>query len=802
VNFLRGKNQIIPLSLAVAVIFTACGGSELGNPLDIFQDPKKRPLNWDRNRPSPVQILSNRFCEKLDRCGLPLEQEKCSSGMLPTKEISSALQLERDRFPLMGSVIDSVQRGELILGEYSLKCNDKVVESLSCDETAIDIEFDSPEEKARALLLNGLQKNQDTCQFYFIAEIRKNDDLSGSCRGHEKATIFSEIGSGTKSNPHLICTAAQFVNIGSTREALKRHYALGADLDLSQYTEFADSTQFRPIGSEQYPFAGVFDGGGHQLSNLKYQDAESDAVGLFGVIRGGSAVVKNLKLRNVHIEGRFNVGSIAGKLEWGAKLYNSSATGIVDGRDQSGGLVGVANNGAVISSSSADVQTGKGASDRRHVGGLTGQLQYSSQILNSFATGSVYADYNVGGLVGSAKKSLIKNSYATGDVLANGLSGGLLASGEANIESSFALGNVSGRSNDAENIGALVGGSSSTLIDAYYYGNCVNFRTGVGCNTIGQKADEVSFFYISNPNALVRAWEADWDHPIIWDPSSKALPLHLSERLHPEIISQCDAIALRTLADTGIGTPEVPYLVCSVSQFLSMSSVPGHDKKFFELLGDLDFSGQTIVPTEFMGRIDGNGHRLTGITINGDRFVGLFSQLNGAVVTGLHLVEPQISGRQIVGGIAGGARETGSVITNSVVEGGRISAFQGHAGGIIAYFPRYNGMNNVFSSAYVEARTDGVEAETRSGGIVGDADGVILKSATRSSVYGFAPINAEIGYAIGYSGLPTDKIQSEYSSVYFDTSSTCPRCGVDNQIGQAASLDGISPADFLIHWAP
>ncbi len=69
-----------------------------------------------------------------------------------------------------------------------------------------------------------------------------------------------------------------------------KNYRLMADIDLS-------SVDFAPIGSEEIPFTGRFEGNGKTLSNLSIErGAASQNLGLFGCIKGAEIV--NLTLEN------------------------------------------------------------------------------------------------------------------------------------------------------------------------------------------------------------------------------------------------------------------------------------------------------------------------------------------------------------------------------------------------------------------------------------------------------------------------------------------------------------------------
>ncbi|MBN1817987.1 MAG: hypothetical protein JW828_11555, partial [Sedimentisphaerales bacterium] len=112
-------------------------------------------------------------------------------------------------------------------------------------------------------------------------------------------------GSGTEEDPYQIGTAEELIALGQTIEDYDKCFVLTADINLSGNTfnraviaPDMDDTNYS--GYNSTPFTGVFDGGGHQILNLKI---EGDwYLGLFGQL-SSSAVISNLGLENVDIHG-------------------------------------------------------------------------------------------------------------------------------------------------------------------------------------------------------------------------------------------------------------------------------------------------------------------------------------------------------------------------------------------------------------------------------------------------------------------------------------------------------------------
>ena len=104
---------------------------------------------------------------------------------------------------------------------------------------------------------------------------------------------------------------------------------LGADVDLSAY-------RWTPVGTENYPFNGTFDGQGHTISGLNVT-AEKYA-GLFGCLK--NAEIRNVMLAaDCQIDGEY-AGALAGKSS-GGSVTNCVSEASVEGF-QSGGFIGTA----------------------------------------------------------------------------------------------------------------------------------------------------------------------------------------------------------------------------------------------------------------------------------------------------------------------------------------------------------------------------------------------------------------------------------------------------------------------------
>ncbi|MDO8888711.1 MAG: filamentous hemagglutinin N-terminal domain-containing protein [Hydrogenophaga sp.] len=224
---------------------------------------------------------------------------------------------------------------------------------------------------------------------------------------------------------------------------LAGHYVLGSNIDASSTAGWNSGAGFTPIGEASLPFAGVFDGLGHTVSDLTLRlvlGASSVKVsGLFG------STTSNARIRNV---GLVNVRSFTSGLNNEGRV---------------GALVGI-NRGAIHNSYATGTLVGN-----TYLGGLVGLNQNTGTINNSYFSGSVTAGNRLGGLVGVNEGS-ISNAYSTGSVRSSAgqdLIGGLVGHNNGGtIRTSYASANVSNA--DPNSMGSLVGHNGGSVSNSHW----------------------------------------------------------------------------------------------------------------------------------------------------------------------------------------------------------------------------------------------------------------------------------------------------------------------------------------------
>ncbi len=180
-------------------------------------------------------------------------------------------------------------------------------------------------------------------------------------------------------------------------------------LKLAEYPNYffklCSSIDLKDYNGDKWPkvdFSGFFDGRNYVINNLTIDRPSEDKVGFFSEIKSG-AVVKNLSLNNVNINGAKYTGAIAGALNSGAMVQNSGVwSGSVSSTsDDVGGAFGISNGDIkeVITRCSVNCSG-------RNAGGFAGEIT-GGKYWQAAAKGNeneeridVTGSYNIGGFAG------------------------------------------------------------------------------------------------------------------------------------------------------------------------------------------------------------------------------------------------------------------------------------------------------------------------------------------------------------------------------------------------------------------
>ncbi len=265
-------------------------------------------------------------------------------------------------------------------------------------------------------------------------------------------------GSGTKDDPYIIANVNDLQALALTSNynaGLRKnrkvftgmYFKQTADIDLK------DVENWDPISmTDDYAFAGNYDGQGHTISNLTYEANRPSAsyrTGLFGSVAVG-AYIHDLKLNNFTLSsnrsylgalaGQFNgtaenisvsnlkirsltttyVGGLVGATV-GGRIINCSTTGEITADNFLGGISGN-NNGAKILNCYSEVNITRSATttNNAYMGGITASFTRDSTLIQDCGyTGTIQGNKNekIGGIVGYAQAGRVVRCWAGGNIM-------------------------------------------------------------------------------------------------------------------------------------------------------------------------------------------------------------------------------------------------------------------------------------------------------------------------------------------------------------------------------------------------
>jgi|GEM_PF-6365206 hypothetical protein len=259
---------------------------------------------------------------------------------------------------------------------------------------------------------------------------------------------------------------AQLVNEGNNFSG--KTITLTENIDLGAYAEWT------PIGTTTNAFAGVFDGGGNTISNLKI-DSQVESIGLFGKVSG---TIQNFTLDGATINGRDRVGGASGSLYPSGKIINVTVKNItINAKHFAGGIAGhvygrlenVHAYDVAITLTFDEVISDNG--DK--AGGLVGYMDESTLLNCSVTRATISGTRDNGGLVGTAGGSTITNCTATDvnvtstNIVGNSLTpytgGGIGRASGALTLTNIVVNNANLTSTPAGYTGLVVGGGAGAV---------------------------------------------------------------------------------------------------------------------------------------------------------------------------------------------------------------------------------------------------------------------------------------------------------------------------------------------------
>ncbi len=243
--------------------------------------------------------------------------------------------------------------------------------------------------------------------------------IAGVCNGTIK--------SGTKNYP----SNPSFKNYSFV---LKNNISLGNVVASESEYILTSGERWIPIGTEETPFSGNFEGGEFIIDGVFVEDA-GKYNGFFGFVSGG--IIHNLNV-NGYVGGSGFVGGIVGKLSFG-EINGCIFFGKVCGDDKTGGIAGevTGENGnpskIFLSVASCDLTAESGVS----AGGIVGTASHTN-IVSCSSGGSLFSlSKNTAGTLGEALEGVIIDSCSSSEyITADGdetYAGGILGASYAEV---------------------------------------------------------------------------------------------------------------------------------------------------------------------------------------------------------------------------------------------------------------------------------------------------------------------------------------------------------------------------------
>lgn len=454
-------------------------------------------------------------------------------------------------------------------------------------------------------------------------------------------------GEGTETAPFVIedtdDLVALMTYVASGGPTAGLNFALDGDLELSG--------GWTPIGSEEKPFEGAFDGNGYSISGLYIDNENDDNQGLFGYVRNGS--ISNLSVSG-SVNGSCNVGGICGYLADGSITNCVSSVEILSSCYAAGGICGYYENSSrsvrgisyCISASNFFYESNSGIVGA--VDGL-GSVRYCYSIGNARGISNYW---NVEGCYYDMQMTY-GTSYGT-PLLTNQMAGTALRTGETgegwtDEHWTFTEGlypRLKGMKNADEALALaapiyLAGSENVMEVGSPF----TVYHDGVTWETLDDSM-ALDLSDIANGNVGI---VATGDEVLVAKINGVAYKtVNLSVIYFYDIASLSD---LQALAD-GINSGE--------AFTLNGASIPaGAMTTCFRLTNDIDMSSvenwTPIGTTEhpFMGVLNGKGKTISNLTIvseNDNR--GLFG-VNAGRLTRLNLVNANVTGKDNVGALCG-----------------------------------------------------------------------------------------------------------------------------------------------------
>jgi len=614
---------------------------------------------------------------------------------------------------------------------------------------------------------------------------------TGSCIDNPSANSYLDIGTGTQSDPYVVCHASQLKSIQSND--MDGHYVLGADIDLKR-DEFSSFS----IGDSS-PFLGVFDCQNHEIKNLY-----SNAKGLMSSILNG--VVKNCGFQGALLESSSTASthSIVSAYIEGGYVLNNYAIGVVDRPNSfsSCGIVGKANpsqnrpavisknsftgslagrgsNAAIIGRTENENFSNKGiftisnkanaSLDIDAQSGIISGTNFYTRGLNfvkkSFAAGSITGTaWGHGGIIGQSRASAFQN-YSSANITGFGRIGGIAGysyPGTSYKDNYVYEASLNGM--DDGSFGGLFGYAPASEIDHNYV---ISRQTGAAATpfggAIGNGRSSNAFDNFWDIDFGITGWGDDqpgdangsynglsvsagdfknsanftaWDMTNIWVMANGDRAPILRWQLHP--VCQANMSAM-TYSDIGVGSASDPYLICFKEQLNDIGengcngSVATACSSHFKLLNDIDLKGFSLTPISsdganvFDGVFDGSDNTIYNFRLLSSSDRMGLFRTLDGTIKNLKLIDAEMDVARFGGLLVGDVSGTGDARVENVEVEGVILGTY-YLGGIIGHSSNAN-----LKIKNVKSRIK-ITGTGYAGGVISGLDGVMENAYASGSI--------------------------------------------------------------------
>ena len=528
---------------------------------------------------------------------------------------------------------------------------------------------------------------------------------AGSVPAAGPAAVTGLTGAGTQEDPYRISSEAELIFAAEQLNGNNSAYT-GKTFRLTDDITMSDDSF--PMIDE---FTGVFDGDGHTISNLTIKDETTGAVSGYGVafIRVNRGTVENLTFRET---------DISTQADSSGDGYSGAAVAVAE--NQNGGVIRrVAVYDSTVYAPKMSKAAGIASINGRDPGvhaEITDCLVADSSFTAGPRSGGNAYGVQLGGIAGYSATSVLENCYVSNVTL----------TGASSTNSPFNAGLICAYANEVDMNGNVAVSGKITYASGF-----TDIYAGAICPRIIEEGAQTHDNLAVTGGLTIEPAGT----PICDKPGTAVEAADLTEEKYAAIGWNLDATwkleggvpVLRAPGDmaplelAGSGTAGDPYQIADKEDLLyAVGLLNSRDVriqgKSLLLTADIDMSGENFpMIDEFTGVFDGDGHKISNLTINDDTTgkrteyrVG-FVRVNTGSIQNIVFDHPVITsaadcgadGYSGVAVVAGENGHGGSIRACAVIDAEVTALKASKVAGITALNGRYEGINASISNCFV-----------------------------------------------------------------------------------------------------